>query len=154
MNRRGLLKVLGLGAAAAPSVLNQTAAAVSGAPPIGIKQAGSGVGLLSAVHPNASFDSESKWISDELAEVTKYLGKMTTDKEQWISNATTEHRIHLQHHRTVDVDIAAMRSLSDTAKILLQARRNAERAYERDRFDYTERMERLNNRLKDLTKLF
>lgn len=117
MNRRGLMKMMGLGAAAAPiAVPHIGALAAPGAGLAGISGAGSfAVEATGAGRPWHDTVS-SKSISKHALKALGIPGWLTND---WDRRA--------QHVSAFDPDIASYRFMSLPAKLALQRKRNRER---------------------------
>lgn len=150
MNRRSVLGMLGIGAAVGPSVAKSVAS-----PPLG---GGYGMplsgGYQSDVQKAAPRFDERQYIEDEVKEIVKSFKRMTEDRDQWIADMEKNAFHELRNRPQVDVDIIAMKSFSDIAKLKLQARRVAERDYDSHHQHLSSRKENLLQRLKQLGNIF
>jgi len=126
MNRRSMLGVLGLGAAAGPVVAKEM-----------IYQTGG----LSTPAIVATQDwkepGDIPWNPvEQLAQVKKEYEAMTSDSSAWIADfVTREYEEYLSGYasyrlETIDPDIRNMKSLSESAKMRMYFTRKAKRRYE------------------------
>lgn len=118
MNRRGLMKMMGLGAAAAPiAVPHIGALAVPGAELTGI--AGAGLSYATEATGAGAPWGEAASTKSISKHALKALGIPS-----WLSN---EWDRRAQHVSAFDPDIASFRFMSLPAKLALQRKRNRER---------------------------
>lgn len=146
MNRRSILGMLGIGAAVGPSVAKSMSS-----PPLG---GGYGMPLSGVPQKDVQQFDEKRYIEDEVKEIIKNFKRMTEDRDQWIADMEKNAFHELRNRPQVDVDIIAMKSFSDIAKLKLQARRVAERDYDHHRHHLSSRKESLLQRLKQLGNIF
>jgi hypothetical protein len=67
----------------------------------------------------------------EMVRSTKLnLSTFTKNKDKFFEERIRSEMRHLRSHPRIDVDIMAMKSISDVSKIYMQAKRNAENQYE------------------------
>lgn len=152
MNRRSVLGMLGLGAAAAPTMASSMTGWQAGIPLGGVQ--GSSEAMAIGMVPKVQQYSEQDYVKEEIGNLTRNISKMVTDKDKWIEDSARRNLFILRSNPRIDVDILAMKSYSDIAKIMLQARRDAERNYDLEVNDMSAHKTRLLSRLSDLTKLF
>ena len=122
MNRRGVLGMLGIGAATAPAVVHQYASDVVSSPPIpGI----SGVEYK---------DQASAWNPvEQLADARKEYEYLTKDPAAWVADyVSREWKEYIDgytsyRYEMIDADIRNMKSLSETAKMRMYFERKARR---------------------------
>ena len=127
MNRRGVLGMLGLGAAAGPAVAKEMIYQSSYPSP----------GLSTPAILSTAADSPIPWNPVEtLAHVKKEYEVMTGDSSAWIADyVAREMDEYLSGYgsfrlENIDPDIRNMKSLSETAKIRMAIERKAKRRYE------------------------
>lgn len=146
MNRRSVLGMLGLGAAAGPKVAQEAMLANPSflGPPL------SGPPLSSP--PQKEFN-EHDYIKEETGYIQKSISKMLKDKAGWISDYERKIYNQLRAQPRCDVDILALKSFSDVAKLKLQAKREAERAYDDEHQHLLDRNNMLMVRLAHITKV-
>ena len=127
MNRRGVLGMLGLGAAAGPVVAKEMIYQTSYPSP----------GLSTPAILSTAADSPIPWNPVEtLAHVKKEYEVMTGDSSAWIADyVAREMDEYLSGYsslrlETIDPDIRNMKSLSESAKIRMAIERKAKRRYE------------------------
>ena len=124
MNRRSMLSMLGFGAAAGPALGEQAVKqwSTTTSPPIGyISTAG-----------------DSVPVCENPAQIVMNLksdyAKMTGDKSAWIEDYIRRELEEVfrygNYNSTIDPDIQAMKSFSQSAKIRMSIKRKAERRYE------------------------
>jgi len=107
--RRGFLKFLGIGAAAAPATLSATAdRVIQGGMPIAPMGGYAGSGLIGS-SPNVARPRIAR-------EALKLMGVPQWQKDQW--------RHEAKNVSVLDPDLASMRSMSLSAKIYIQQDRN------------------------------
>ena len=129
MNRRSVLSMLGIGAAAGPAVVSQL---------------GTQLGSQGSVHAIPSTGGEYydkveaiAWNPVErLAEAKREYDLLTSDSAAWIQDfITREMNEYLDGYSSysmdrIDGDIRAMKSFSDTAKMRLHIERRAKRRHQ------------------------
>jgi hypothetical protein len=130
MMRRGFLAMLGLGPVA--SLISQHQS--SNIPEVAVRQSGS---ILSYSNPMEVPEVDHSWEKD-------MFQTMTTDKSGWIETKKKELvREFFRGYRSptsIDPDIRAMKSFSESAKMRLQIQREAEKSYEETFADISARM--------------
>ena len=121
MNRRGVLGMLGIGAAAGPAVVSQ------------LGSQGSTPAILST-GAEIYKDQAISWNPvEQLADAKREYEALTLDPETWIAEfAQREWKEYLdgytsQRYETIDPDIRSMKSLSETAKMRMFFERKARR---------------------------
>jgi hypothetical protein len=132
MNRRGVLGMLGLGAAAGPALISQ------GATPAILTTSGSYSG-------KDNITEEIAWSPvEQLADARREYALLTGDREKWVADWFTreweEYQNGYSSYRleNIDADIRNMKSFSETAKIRAHIMRRAERradSYTRNTFE-------------------
>ena len=134
MNRRGVLGILGLGAAAGPAIAEN---------------------LVS--HSSAQLAENYKY--DHVKQCTDYIKEENPiqrlnnirehynhlcDKKKWIDSFVSRELQEIfrygNYHNQVDPDIMAMKSFSMSAKIRMHIQRRAERRYNEDFFEVSEQL--------------
>jgi hypothetical protein len=121
MNRRGVLGMLGLGAAAAPAVVHQYASDVVGAngpsPPV-----------------NYACDKAELWNPvEQLADARREYEYLTKDPAAWVADyVSREWKEYIDgytsyRYEMIDPDIRSMKSLSETTKMRMYLERKARR---------------------------
>jgi hypothetical protein len=142
MNRRGVLGILGLGAAAGPALISQ------GATPAIYSTSGSYSGKDNITEGIAWSPVE------QLADARKEYALLTGDREKWVADwfarEWEEYQNGYSSYRleNIDADIRNMKSFSETAKVRMHIMRRAERradSYTRNTF---ERIQQLMENLK------
>jgi hypothetical protein len=124
MNRRGVLGMLGIGAAAGPAVVSQLGSQ----------------GSVHAIPSTAGWDNFSdkaemvQWNPiEQLAEAKRDYEAITLDPEAWITDwASREWKEYMDgytsiRYETIDADIRNMKSFSETAKMRMYFERKARR---------------------------
>ena len=127
MNRRGVLGMLGLGAAAGPAVAKEMIYQSSYPSP----------GLSTPAILSTAADSPIPWNPVEtLAHVKKEYEVMTGDSSAWIADyIAREYEEYVSGYSSfrldnIDPDIRNMKSLSESAKMRMYFERKAKRRYE------------------------
>lgn len=144
MNRRSVLKFLGIGATVGPSAVSQGSA--YGRLPVGKELP---VAATSGWGVPPSISNEKDWLLDQIKETGGMLNKMLSNKEDWIRNKENEEFVRLRSYPHVDVDIAVMKSISDIGKLKMQAKRNAVTRYNSELDECNRLSEGFTRRLKD-----
>ena len=123
MNRRGVLGMLGIGAAAGPAVVSQLGSQ----------------GSVPAIPSTSGYNFTDKaeaigWNPvEQLAEAKRDYEALTLDPEAWITDwASREWKEYMDgytstRYETIDPDIRSMKSLSETAKMRMYFERKARR---------------------------
>lgn len=144
MDRRSVLGMLGLGASAVPSIVGTTLGRQAGIPLNGPPE-------QYAVQKTEGW-REDEYVKDEVKTISSKLGLYLSDKETVIKEFEKTAYRRLRQSPQVDPDLVAMKSYSDSAKLIIQARRNAERDYEYEVENMVERKDQLMARLKQVQK--
>jgi hypothetical protein len=138
MNRRGVLGILGIGAAAGPALISQS---VEATPAILGSQ-----GITSGFFSGKDNMTEAiAWNPvEQLADARREYALLTGDREKWVADWFTreweEYQNGYSSYRieNIDADIRNMKSFSETAKVRMHIMRRAERradSYTRNTFE-------------------
>jgi hypothetical protein len=141
MNRRGVLSMLGIGAAAGPALISQ------GATPAYLSTSSPFIGKDNAI-------AEMPWNPvDHLAQLKKEYEVMTGDSSAWIADFVAreyeEYMTGYSSYRleTIDPDIRNMKSISESAKMRMFFARKAKRRYESNSRNLFERIKELTGQI-------
>lgn len=142
MNRRSMLGLLGLAPTLGAAVAKQ---AIGASGELAVSTSGmtltTGGYTPDVVPSKMDFAEKSMWQLQMFNDAQDSLKKLTHDKDTWIAEAiATELQHHMKYNPRIDYDILGMKSISDVAKIRMQARRNAERQYENDKQHLAQRI--------------
>lgn len=141
MNRRGVLGILGIGAAAGPVVAKEAVKqwTTTSSPPIG--------------YPGELYDANP--VQENPLETLNYYRKdydyLTGNKQAWITDQFTREFQEIVRYgnfsHQIDPDIQAMKSFSQTSKIRLHVQRRAEKKYEENRNSLATSIKRMMERI-------
>jgi hypothetical protein len=139
MNRRGVLSMLGLGAAAGPALATQYVSTASGA--ISATDISSKTYLGEKLYDNVPISENPL---EMLNTVKDRYNRLTGDKDSWITryieNEMRDVFRYGNYNNSIDPDIMVMKSFSPSAKMRLHIERRARRRYEEELFDINENL--------------
>jgi hypothetical protein len=145
MNRRGVLGILGIGAAAGPAIAENivSQAGNSSLDPKYISTANYKYdidkGLVDKYAPDVFQENPLQRLNN-VREQFNYLN----DKKAWIDSFVSRELREIfrygNYHNQVDPDIMAMKSFSMSAKIRMHIQRRAERRYDEDFSEVSEQL--------------
>ena len=137
MNRRSVLGMLGLGAAAGPAIAEGV-----------VSQAGTSVPAIGSQFLTMNKYSDKVYLAEDSENPLQRLNNVREhynhlkDKKKWIDNFVSRELQEIfrygNYHNQVDPDIMAMKSFSMSAKIRMHIQRRAERRYNEDFFEASE----------------
>jgi hypothetical protein len=130
MNRRGVLGILGIGAAAGPTIATEAVRYTSGASTM------AAVGTQYVEYKDNIPERENPL--DTLKHVRERYNRLTTDKAAWIADRVERElreAFRYGNYNTIDPDIMAMKSFSHGAKLRLHIQRRAEHSYREELTD-------------------
>lgn len=137
MNRRGVLSMLGLGAAAGPALAKQYVSTTSGA--ISESAIGSNNYYGEKLYDNVPMTENPL---EMLNAVKNRYNQLTGDKDSWIARFVENEMRDIfrygNYNNSIDPDIMAFKSFSTTAKMRMHIERKAKRRYEEELFDVNE----------------
>ena len=137
MNRRGVLGMLGLGAAAGPAIAEK---AISTAGSYG---ASTPAFLMNQYSDKVYPAEDSENPLQRLNNVREHFNHLS-DKKKWIDGFISRelHEIYSygNYSNQIDPDIMAMKSFSMSAKIRMHIQRRAERRYNENFFEASEQL--------------
>lgn len=129
MNRRSVLSMLGIGAAAGPAVVAKAASEYAQSPK-----------LSTIPGPSIQWDGDKKIIwkpENELAEIKKTYDVMVSDRSAWVADYIAREYEEIRggytsayRYENIDPDIRNMKSLSESAKIRMAVERRANNRYD------------------------
>lgn len=133
MNRRSMLGFLGLaptlGAAVAKDALSGGGQLARPMQDIAYNRLSPGMYAGDSPKP-MDFMEKSSYQLQAFTSAQEEYKKLTQGRDEWIANVITTEIQNLKWNPRFDYDILAMKSISDVAKVRMQARRNAEKNYE------------------------
>lgn len=137
MNRRGVLGFLGLAPTLGAAVAKEAMGASQGSV---LTRASPGIYDTVATKP-MDFAEKSMWQLQMFNDAQDSLKKLTQDKDTWMAEAiANELQTSMRYNPRIDYDILNMKSISDVSKIMMQARRNAERQYKNNKQHLSQRI--------------
>jgi hypothetical protein len=138
MNRRGVLGMLGIGAAAGPAVVSQ------------LGSQGSTLAIPSTGGEYYDKVEAIPWNPvEQLAEAKREYELLTSDPAAWIADyVSREMSEYLDGYSSfsmdrIDADIKAMKSFSDTAKMRLHIERRAKRRHQNHKASMMSRIQQI-----------
>jgi len=139
MNRRSMLSMLGLGAAAGPAIAENL-----------VSQAGTSVPAIGSQFLTMNKYSDKVHLAEDYENPLQRLNNIRehynhlSDKKKWIDSFVSRELQEMfrygNYNNQIDPDIMAMKSFSTSAKLRLHIQRRAERRYNEDFFEVSEQL--------------